>query len=445
MKKKMRLAFDLSKTHLEGRWRSPGSWTNYTYPDPGQFEEVARIAERGCMDMLFFGDGTGVASTYGGSQDEAARWGVGWPRHDMSPYIVGMARMTNHIGFGLTYSSTFMHPFYVARLLNSLDHVTKGRIAFNVVASTRRSDAANYGFDELMEHDMRYERMEEFIKVCKALWDSVEPEAFKWDRESGVVADPDKVHAIHHVGEFFRVRGPLNTVPSPQRHPVLVQAGGSLRGIQASANFADIIFASANSHRAMAKHRGALDDALVAQGRDPSKVGMLFAVSVLVAETEREAVARREAVLNLLPREAVASYLSDNCGYDFSRLPARFSPSELNAIIAATNASPVGFVHKLANEIGEGTEISQDEFFDHGRKMVTDYERTFAGTPAQMADVLEEAFEAGGNRGGFMFASAPTTPHDHIQIVDLLIPELRRRGRFRTEYEGKTLKENLAL
>ncbi len=194
----------------------------------------------------------------------------------------------------------------------------------------------------------------------------------------------------------------------------------------------------------MAKHRAALDDALVAQGRDPSKIGMLFAVSVLVAETEREAIARREAVLNLLPREAVASYLSDNCGYDFSRLPARFSPGELNDIIAATNASPVGFVYKLGAEIGEKTEISREEFFDHGRKMVTDYERTLAGTPAQMADVLEEAFEAGGSRGGFMFASAPTTPHDHIQIVDLLIPELRRRGRFRTEYEGKTLKENLA-
>ncbi len=445
MKPKMHLAFDLSKTHLEGRWRSPESWMGYTYPDPGQFEDIARIAERGCMDMLFFGDGTGVASTYGGSQDEAAKWGVGWPRHDMSPYIVGMSRVTKNIGFGLTYSSTFMHPFYVARLLNSLDHVTKGRIAFNVVASTRRSDAANYGFDELMEHDLRYERMEEFIKVCKGLWDSVEPDAFKWDRASGIVADPAKVHALHHVGKFFRVRGPLNTVPSPQRHPVLVQAGGSPRGIQASANFADVIFASANSFQAMAKHRAALDEALTLEKRDPAKVGMLFAVSVLVEETEHEAKARREAVLNILPRDAVASYLSDNCGYDFSKLPARFSPSELNIIIAATNASPVGFVHKLAREIGEGTEITPDEFFEHGRKMVTDYERTYAGTPSQMADVLEEAFEVGGSRGGFMFASAPTTPHDHIQVVDLLIPELRRRGRFRTEYEGKTLKENLAL
>ncbi len=444
MTTKMHLGFDLSKTHLEGRWRSPGSWMDYTYPDPGQFEEVAKIAERGCMDLLFFGDGTGVASTYGGSQDEAARWGVGWPRHDMSPYIVGMSRVTKHIGFGLTYSSTFMHPFYVARLLNSLDHVTGGRIAFNVVASTRRSDAANYGFDELMEHDLRYDRMEEFIKVCKALWDSVEPDAFQWDRETGVVADPAKVRAIHHVGQFFRVRGPLNTVPSPQRHPVLLQAGGSPRGIRASANFADVIFASANSLAAMAKHRAALDEALIAEGRDHTKIGMMFAVSVLVAETEREAKARREAVLNLLPREAVASYLSDNCGYDFSRLPAKFSPSELNIIIAATNASPVGFVHKLAREIGEDAEITPDEFFEHGRKMVTDYERTYAGTPTQIADILEEAFEAAGSRGGFMFASAPTTPHDHIQVVDLLIPELRRRGRFRSDYEGKTLKDNLA-
>jgi FMN-dependent oxidoreductase (nitrilotriacetate monooxygenase family) len=444
MKPKMHLAFDLSKTHLEGRWRSPGSWMNHEYPDPGQFEEIAKIAERGCMDMLFFGDGTGVASTHGGSQDEAAKWGVGWPRHDMSPMIVCMSRVTKHVGFGLTYSSTFMHPFYVARLLNSLDHVTKGRVAFNVVASTRRSDAANYGFDELMEHDMRYDRMEEFIKVCKALWDSVEPDAFKWDRATGVVADPAKVRAIHHKGRFFSVRGPLNTVPSPQRHPVLVQAGGSPRGIRASANFADIIFASANSMKAMATHRAALDEALIAEGRDHTRIGMLFAVSVLVAETEREAKQRREDMLNILPREAIASYLSDNCGYDFSKLPARFSPSELNIIIAATNASPVGFVHKLAREIGEGTEITPDEFFEHGRKMVTDYERSFAGTPAQMADVLEEAFEAAGSRGGFMFTSAPSTPRDHLAIVDLLIPELRRRGRFRTEYSGKTLRENLA-
>ena len=131
-----------------------------------------------------------------------------------------------HVGFGLTYSSTFMHPFYVARLLNSLDHVTNGRIAFNVVTSTRRSDAANYGFDELLEHNSRYNRMEEFVDVCKALWSSVEPDAFVWDRETGVVVeDPGKVRAINHSGPFFKVKGPLPCVPSPQRRPVAESDG----------------------------------------------------------------------------------------------------------------------------------------------------------------------------------------------------------------------------
>jgi alkanesulfonate monooxygenase SsuD/methylene tetrahydromethanopterin reductase-like flavin-dependent oxidoreductase (luciferase family) len=228
MKTKMHLAFDLSWTHLEGRWRNPGSWTGRTYPDLGLLTEVAMIAERGRIDMLFFGDGTGIPSTWRGSIEEAVRWGIGWPRQDMSPYIAALAQVTKHVGFGLTYSSTFMHPFYIARLLNSLDHVTKGRIAFNVITSTRRADAANYGFDELMEHGARYDRMEEFIDVCKALWASVAPDAFVWDRETGVaVDDPSKVQPIDHAGKYFKVKGPLSCVPSPQRRPVLIQAGGS--------------------------------------------------------------------------------------------------------------------------------------------------------------------------------------------------------------------------
>src|SRR6202012_3870425 len=153
----------------EGRWRLPGSWSHTTFPDVRVYAEAGRIAERGLLDFIFFGDGSGIPSTWQGRRDDAVKWGVGWPRHDMSPYIAVMAQHTKHIGFGLTYSSTFMHPFYVARLLNALDHVTNGRIAFNVITSTRRADAANFGFDELMEHSQRYERMEEFVDVCNAL------------------------------------------------------------------------------------------------------------------------------------------------------------------------------------------------------------------------------------------------------------------------------------
>jgi hypothetical protein len=153
MPRKMHLAFDISYIHMDGRWRMPHSWVGRTYPDIGMFEEIARLAESGCLDMIFSGDGTGIPSTWRGSRDAAVRWGVSWPRQEMSPIMTAMSRVTRHLGFGVTYSTTFMHPYYLARLLNSLDHVTGGRIAFNVITSTRRSDFDNYGFDDIMDHD----------------------------------------------------------------------------------------------------------------------------------------------------------------------------------------------------------------------------------------------------------------------------------------------------
>jgi FMN-dependent oxidoreductase (nitrilotriacetate monooxygenase family) len=444
MPKKIHLGIDFSFTHSDGRWRTPGSWAHRVYPDLTMFEDLARLCERGCLDMIFFGDGTGIPATWQGSEEAGARWGIQWPRQDMSPYITAMSRVTKHLGFGLTYSSTFMHPFYVARLLNSLDVVTGGRMAFNVITSTRRSDAANYGFDELMEHNSRYDRMEEFVDVCKALWNSVEPDAFVWDRETGVVCDPDKVHPINHSGQFFKVRGPLSTVPSPQVCPVLIQAGGSPRGIKASAHFADHIFAASPPRAAKIKHRKALDEALVAEGRDPGNVGILFSTNFIVGHTESEALAKREALLGLLPDEGVGAYLSHNIGYDFSKLPEKFYPAEVAAEIAATQASPVSFVSKLAEELGPNAIITREEFFERGAKVATGYDRAVCGTPAQLADFMEEEFEAAGGRGGFMISHPYSTPRDTMDIIDFLIPELQRRGRFRTKYEGATLRENLA-
>ena len=443
MKPLMHLACDMSYTHLDGRWRVPGSWVHRRFPDLGMFEELARTAERGCFDMMFFGDGTGIPATWQGSEAAAVRWGIGWPRQDMSPYISALARVTNHLGFGLTYASTFMQPFYVARLLNSLDHISDGRIAFNVITSTRKSDAENYGFDELMEHGARYDRMEEFVDVCKALWDSVKPDAFIWDRDSGVVADATKVAAIHHVGKFFKVRGPLNTVPSPQGRPVLIQAGGSPRGIKASAHFADHVFATGLSLAQKLRHRQALDSALVSEGRDPSRVGILFNLTPMVAESEKEAIAARERMLDMIPQEAVGAYLSHNIGYDFSTLPERFSPHELAQSIAASQNSPVSLVSALAEKLGPGASITREEFFREGVKVATGYERVVAGTPAQVADFMEEHFGGAGARGGFMISHPHATPHDLVNVVDLLVPELQRRGRFRKQYRHKLLRDTL--
>src|SRR5712691_5328817 len=286
MPNQMHLALDVSWTQVDTAWRMPGSWVGRHYPDIALFEDIARIAERGLFDMIFFGDGSGVPNTWEGGIDAAVRRGVAWPRLDMSPWITAMSRVTSRVGFGLTYASTLMHPFYVARLLNSLDHITNGRIGFNVISSQRRSDYQNYGFDELMDHSERYDRMEEFIAVCRALWSSVDADAFVWDRLNGLVADPAKVRPINHAGRFFKVKGPLSVVPSPQGHPVLIQAGGSPRGIWASAGFVDHVFGAGKGIQLMAQQRRDLDAALRKRGRDPEEVGIVWATKVIVGETE---------------------------------------------------------------------------------------------------------------------------------------------------------------
>jgi FMN-dependent oxidoreductase (nitrilotriacetate monooxygenase family) len=444
MKAQMHLSCDMSWTHIDGRWRTPGSWTNHQFPDLDMFEHLARTAERGCFDMMFFGDGTGIPSTWKGSIDDAVKWGIQWPRQDMSPYISALSRVTKNLGFCLTYASTFQHPFYVARLLNSLDHITNGRIALNVVTSTRLSDFQNYGYDQLMDHDQRYDLMEEFIDVCQALWNSVESDAFIWDRDTGQVADPNKVNAINHNGRFFKVKGPLNTVPSPQGRPVLIQAGGSPRGIRASAHFADHVFASHKNLPNKLQHRAALDQALIAKNRDPAQVGILSSLIPIVADSKKSAQQYRERMLTVIPKEAVGAFLSHDIGYDFSQLPKRFVPWDLAEEIAAAQNSPVSLVSHLAKQLGPGASMDRDDFFHEGLKAATGYYRAITGTASDVADWMEEQFDAAGARGGFMISHPYSTPGDLERVVDILIPELQRRGRFRTKYTTQRLKDTLS-
>jgi alkanesulfonate monooxygenase SsuD/methylene tetrahydromethanopterin reductase-like flavin-dependent oxidoreductase (luciferase family) len=297
-----------------------------------------------------------------------------------------------------------------------------------------------------MEHGQRYDRMDEFMDVCQALWRSVEPDAFEWDRATGRVANPDKVRAIDHVGKFFKVKGPLSVPPSPQIVPVLIQAGGSPRGTRTAARFVDHVFGARKPIPAMAKQRAEIDAALLAEGRDPSKVGIIWSTQVMVGETEAEAKRMRERLIDGVPREAVGAWLSHNTGFDMSTLPPRFTLRELNERIVAANASPVGFVAQLAQSLGDDGEITLDEFMQHGLRTATSYATTVAGTAAQIADDLDERFEGSGSRGGFMLRHSQAEQIEMLHnIVDLLVPELQRRGRFRTSYSGRTLRENLAM
>ncbi len=180
------LAADISFLHTDYLWRMPGSWIGYPYYCTSEFyEDLARIAQRGVMDMLFFGDTGGTPEDFGGNHEAVVKYGAKWPRHDMAPMIPLMAKAASGVGFALTMSTTYHHPFHVARVFNALDHVTRGRIAWNAVTSAYKNEAANYGFDVMMDHDERYERAQEFLQVACALWDSVEPDALIADRDGG--------------------------------------------------------------------------------------------------------------------------------------------------------------------------------------------------------------------------------------------------------------------
>src|SRR5262249_592490 len=241
--KLIHLAADLSHYHTDYLWKMPGSWEGYPYySSPEFYEDIARMASRGVMDMLFFGDSGGTPEDYGGNHHAAVRWGTKWPRHDMMPMIPCMSRVAEGVGFGITMSTTYHHPFHIARVFNGLDHVTKGRIAWNAVTSRSKNEAANYGYKKMIEHDVRYERAQEHLGICCALWDSIEPDAIVLDREKCIFGDPEKVHLLNFEGEYYSVRGPLPAMPSPQRRPVIIQAGQSGPGMDLAAHYADLQF-----------------------------------------------------------------------------------------------------------------------------------------------------------------------------------------------------------
>jgi FMN-dependent oxidoreductase (nitrilotriacetate monooxygenase family) len=237
------LAADISFAHTDYLWRTPGSWEGYGYyGNPAMYEDISRIASRGVMDLLFFGDAAETPEIHGGDHRAAVRLGVRWPKHDMFPMVPIMSRAAPGVGFGLTMSTTYHHPFHVARLYNALDHVTGGRIAWNAVTSAYKNEAANYGYAEMVEHDLRYERAQEHLKVVTGLWDTVEKDAIVMDRERGIFADPEKVHLLNHEGRFYKVRGPLPVLPSPQGRPPIIQAGQSGPGMELAATYADMQF-----------------------------------------------------------------------------------------------------------------------------------------------------------------------------------------------------------
>ena len=366
------------------------------------------------------------------------RYGAKWPRHDMTPMIPLMSRAAQGVGFAMTLSTTYHHPFHCARVFNALDHVTHGRIAWNAVTSAYKNEAANYGFDVMMDHDERYERAQEFLQVACALWDSVEPDALVLDREKGIYCDPSKVHRIDHRGRYFNVRGPLPALPSPQRRPVIIQAGLSGPGMNLAATYADLQFSTRRSLPSMKQHRAELDAKLAAVGRKPRDIGILWSIRIQVADSDAACAGDGTP----LPRiDPAGSRPRRNVGAIRRRFldrEARHAALRLRRRRFAVRKAISAASRKCSRP---STPSSRSKTF--GRRFLVDRILVASGTPKAIVDKLEEMhFETGAN-GGFILGRGYTAMDNMREFVEFVVPELQRRGLSKKKYAGATLRENL--
>jgi long-chain alkane monooxygenase len=432
------LAADISFLHTDYLWRMPGSWVGYPYYGTSEFyEDLARVAERGVMDMLFFGDTGSTSEDYGGSHEAVVRYGAKWPRHDMTPMIPLMAKAASGVGFALTLSTTYHHPFHCARLFNALDHVTRGRMAWNAVTSAYKNEAANYGFDEMMDHDERYVRAHEFLDVAFKLWNSIEPDALVLDREKGIYADPKKVHRIDHRGRYFNVRGPLPALPSPQRRPVVIQAGLSGPGMNLAATYAELQFSTRRTLPSMQQHRKALDAALGAAGRKPRDIGILWSIRIQVADSDADAQEKERRYLEAIPPEAGLVEMSAQYGVDFSTAKAGMRLADFADEVRAQKGNLGSF-----EELLKTTDPNQP-LQEFARRFLVDRILVAAGAPKKIVDTLEKLhFETGAN-GGFILGRGYSAMDNIREFVEYVVPELQRRGLAKKKYAGPTLRENL--
>jgi FMN-dependent oxidoreductase (nitrilotriacetate monooxygenase family) len=432
------LAADISFIHTDYLWRMPGSWVGYRYYSTSDFyEDIARIAARGMMDLLFFGDNGGTSEDYGGNHDAVVRLGAKWPRHDMTPMIPLLARVASGVGFALTMSTTYHHPFHVARIFNALDHVTRGRIAWNAVTSAYKGEAANWGFDVMMDHDERYLRAQEHLQVACALWDSVEPDALMLDRESGVFVDPAKVHRLDFRGRYFNVRGPLPALPSPQQRPVIIQAGQSGPGMDLAAKYADMQFSTRRTLPSMKAHRAAIDARLAAFRRKPRDLGILWSVRVQVADSVADARDKEQRFLDAIPPEAGLIEMSQQFGVDFSTAKPGMRLIDFADQVKSQKGNLGSFEEMLKTT---DPDMTVAEF---GRSFMTQRVLVAAGTPKTIVDTLEQLHYETGANGGFILSRGFHAMDNIREFVELVVPELQRRGLSKTKYGGSTLRENL--
>lgn len=433
-KGQMRLGAFFNPTgHHVASWRHPRAQA-----DAGinfqHYLDITRTAERGKFDMVFLADNLGVRSAHIEALSRSAQYIANF---EPITLLSALATHTSHIGLVATASTSYNEPFHVARKFASLDHLSGGRAGWNLVTSGQENEARNFGRETHYEHGERYARAREFARVVLGLWDSWDDDAFVRDKASGQFFQPEGLHNLNHRGEHFKVLGALNIPRSPQGHPVIVQAGGSEDMIAVAAEFAEVIFCAPLTLQAAQSLYATLKGRLAVHGRTPDEMKIMPGLSPVVGRTDEEARENYEQLNSLIHPVVAREILSMVLGnVDLSPYPF---DGPLPENLPRSNASQSIFTEVTAMARRENLSIRQVATRVAGARA----KAVVHGSPATIADMMEEWFVKDGCDGFNIMP--PFLPGGLDDFVDLVIPELQRRRLFRTEYEGRTLREHLGL
>jgi FMN-dependent oxidoreductase (nitrilotriacetate monooxygenase family) len=410
-----------------GGWRHPEADLHDIF-EPTRYEHLARVLENARFDAGFFADTFGLPDLHRGGYETYLGLGGQITYLDPMAVLPLMARVTSHVGLGATLSTTFNTPYYLARTLASLDLLSKGRICWNVVTSATDMEALNFGEDGIAPKDQRYDRGDEVLEACCALWEGWQPDTLVLDQASGQFADPSKVRRANYTGKYVRTRGPLSIPRSPQVRPVFLQAGASPRGREFAARWAEAIFCTPHSKADGQAFYADIKQRMQPYGRPPGDCAVLPSIAVVLGETDSIAREKADYLNSLIDPELVLATNSQMLGVDLSR-----HDTEADVLAAAGNQGIQGSHDRVA-QLARAESIT---FAAAARR----HRNLLVGTAASIADQMEDWFIDGAADGFILW---PTVfPRMFEDFGRLVVPELQRRGLFRTEYSGATLRENL--
>ena len=422
-------------TNLPSSWRHPESREDSM--SAHYYQEIARILESGKFHMAFFDDRLAMPDRYGNDHRHTVEYGIRCVKMDPIVVLTTMGMVTEKLGLASTGSTTYFEPFDVARRFATLDLMTGGRAAWNVVTSVNDGEAHNMGKDAHLDHDFRYDRADEFMEVVLGHWDSWEDGSLLIDKKSGRFADPDKVKRLDHNGKFFKSRGPFTVPRSPQGRPVIIQAGQSGRGRRFGALWGEVIFVVYPSIETGRREYAEFKADVAQCGRDPEHVVVTQLVNTVSAASKTEAE-DKWAVIDKLPLEIDAlSLLSEALNFDFAvkDMDEAFTDGEIAAMSGLQ-----GIRDRVLRASGKKNPTVRDFIHFSGRGRV---HNPIVGGPREVADRLEQWFTEGACDG--FVVSATHVPGAYEDFVRFVVPELQRRGLFRKDYAGTTLRENLRL